>query len=78
MKHDNDIAACVRKALTAYFSDLDGEDPHTIYEMVMTCVEQPLLGFVLDHAGGNQTRAAEMLGMNRNTLRKKMKQYGLK
>ncbi|HCA26959.1 MAG TPA: Fis family transcriptional regulator [Betaproteobacteria bacterium] len=78
MKHDNDIAACVRKALTEYFSDLDGEDPHTIYEMVMTCVEHPLLGFVLDHAGGNQTRAAEMLGMNRNTLRKKMKQYGLK
>ncbi len=45
--------------------------------MVMARVEKPLLEVVLHHAGGNQTRAADLLGVNRNTLRKKMKQYQL-
>ncbi len=78
MIDENDISACVRKALDSYFKDLDGEKPSAIYEMVVGCVEKPLLQVILDHAQGNQTRAAEILGLNRNTLRKKMKTHGIK
>jgi len=49
-----------------------------VYDMVVACVEKPLLEVVLTHAGGNQTLAAQVLGINRNTLRKKMQQYGVK
>jgi Fis family transcriptional regulator, factor for inversion stimulation protein len=74
--NENDMARYVRKALRDYFRDLDGEDPcYAMYDMVMDCVEKPLLEMVLEHVGGNQTRAAEMLGINRNTLRKKMLQH---
>lgn len=76
--NENDIAREVRKALKDYFRDLDGQPPcRGIYDMVIRCVEKPLLEIVLDHAGGNQTRAAELLGINRNTLRKKMQQHGI-
>ena len=75
---ENDIPACVARAMDDYFRDLDGEVPTGIYDMVMACVEQPLLEQVLLFAEGNQTRAAEYLGINRNTLRKKMAQYGIK
>lgn len=78
MINENEIASCVRKAMNQYFSDLDGEIPSAIYDMVVGCVEKPLLEVVLNHAQGNQTRAAEMLGINRNTLRKKMQAFGLK
>ncbi|OIP15868.1 MAG: Fis family transcriptional regulator [Betaproteobacteria bacterium CG2_30_59_46] len=78
MIDENEISACVRKALGGYFKDLDGEKPCAIYEMVVGCVEKPLLQVILDHAQGNQTRAAEILGLNRNTLRKKMKIHGIK
>jgi Fis family transcriptional regulator len=75
---ENEMARYVRKALKEYFKDLDGEDPCCeMYDMVMNCVEKPLLEMVLEHVGGNQTRAAEMLGINRNTLRKKMQQHGI-
>ncbi len=76
--NENDMARYVRKALKDYFKDLDGEEPScSIYDMVMDCVEKPLLEMVLEHVGGNQTRASEMLGINRNTLRKKMQQHGI-
>jgi Fis family transcriptional regulator len=78
MINENEISICVRKALDGYFKDLDGEKPSAIYEMVVGCVEKPLLQVILDHAQGNQTRAAEILGLNRNTLRKKMKTHGIK
>lgn len=78
MKRENEIAACVRKAMDDYFKHLDGEKPGAIYEMVVHCVEKPLLEMILNHAEGNQTRAAELLGLNRNTLRKKMKIHGIK
>jgi len=75
---ENDMARYVRRTLKEYFKDLDGEDPCSgMYEMVIHCVEKPLLEMVLEHVGGNQTRAAEMLDINRNTLRKKMLQHGI-
>jgi len=75
---ENDIAKHVRKALNDYFKDLDGEEPSVaIYDMVLCCVEKPMLETVLQHAGSNQTRAAELLGINRNTLRKKMQLHGI-
>lgn len=77
MTKENNIAACVRKELNDYFKHLDGEKPSAIYDMVVTCVEKPLLEVVLKHAQGNQTKAAELLGLNRNTLRKKLKAHGL-
>ena len=77
--NENDVARYVRKAMDEYFTDLDGEDPScAVYDMVIGCVEKPLIETVLHHAGGNQTRAAELLGLNRNTLRKKILAHGIK
>jgi Fis family transcriptional regulator, factor for inversion stimulation protein len=76
--NENEMARYVRKTLKEYFKDLDGEDPCCgMYDMVINCVEKPLLEMVLEQAGGNQTRASEMLGINRNTLRKKMQEHGI-
>jgi Fis family transcriptional regulator len=72
MRQTNEIADTVRRSLEKYFKDLDGEVPRSVYDMVIRNVERPLLEVVLDRAEGNQTIAAEMLGINRNTLRKKM------
>lgn len=70
---ENEVARCVRQAVDDYFKDLDGEDPSSsVHEMVMNCVEKPLIETVMHYAEGNQTRAAELLGLNRNTLRKKL------
>ncbi|MDR0576100.1 MAG: Fis family transcriptional regulator [Candidatus Accumulibacter sp.] len=77
MKENNDIAACIRGALETYFHDLDGETPSGIYEMVLKSVERPMIEVTLRHAGGNQSLAAEMLGINRNTLRKKINEHRL-
>jgi Fis family transcriptional regulator len=71
-RHDNDIAVCVRTALHTYFRQLDGEKPVAVYSMVIKSVERPMLEVVLELTGGNQTLAAEILGINRNTLRKKL------
>jgi Fis family transcriptional regulator len=75
---ESELAACVRRVLTEYFKDLDGEHPAGIYDMVVNCVEKPVLQIILDRAGSNQSRAAEWLGINRNTLRKKMQLHGIK
>ncbi len=74
---ESDISFCVRGALEAYFKDLDGEPPHAVYDMLIHCVEKPLLEYVLNHTGGNQSKAAEILGLNRNTLRKKLKLHNI-
>jgi Fis family transcriptional regulator len=67
----------VDAAMRRYFAHLDGCDVTDLHAMVIAEVEAPLLASVLDHAQGNQTRAAEMLGLNRGTLRKKLKHYAL-
>ena len=77
-RQTNEIADCVRRSLDKYFKDLDGEKPRSVYDMVIRNVERPLLEAVLDQAEGNQTVAAEMLGINRNTLRKKMQSLKIK
>ncbi len=71
------IEECVRDNLEAYFRDLRGTEPGALYDMVVRAVEKPLLEVVMQHAGHNQSRAAEWLGMNRNTLRKKLVEHKL-
>ncbi len=68
---------CVRRSLADYFRNPDGEPVNELYEMVLAEMEIPLLEKVLEYTRGNQTKASEMLGLNRGTLRKKLKQYGL-
>tara|TARA_Y100000389_G_C17195318_1_gene380908 strand:- start:84 stop:323 length:240 start_codon:yes stop_codon:yes gene_type:complete len=63
--------------LDNYFNDLDGDQPSAIYEMVINTVEKPLLLYIMNKTEGNQSKAAKILGLNRNTLRKKLKQYNL-
>ena len=77
MSSSNEIADSVFRTLDQYFRDLDGERPAAIYDMVIRNVERPMLEFVLQQAKGNQTVAADMLGINRNTLRRKLTDYDL-
>lgn len=72
-----DISDCVRRNLNRYFRDLDGEAPHAIYDMVLACVERPMLEVVMKQAHDNQTVAAEMLGISRSTLRRKLAEHNL-
>jgi Fis family transcriptional regulator len=67
----------VKRAVTNFFSQLDGQEASEVYEMVLSEVEAPLLDIIMQHTRGNQTRAANMLGINRGTLRKKLKKYGM-
>ncbi|NCF10852.1 MAG: DNA-binding transcriptional regulator Fis [Gammaproteobacteria bacterium] len=69
------LRECVRKAMDKYFRDLDGERPGGLYQLVLAEVERPLLESVMTHARGNQSHAAEFLGISRSTLRKKLKLY---
>ncbi len=66
------IDACVRESLEQYFKDLRGAEPHSMHDMLIQTVEKPLLDVVMQQAQGNQSKAAEWLGMNRNTLRRKL------
>jgi Fis family transcriptional regulator len=78
MSRNNEIQDAVRRSLERYFKDMDGEQPTSIYDMVLKNVEKPMIELVLGHAEGNQSLAATMLGINRNTLRKKMQQLRIK
>jgi len=71
------LASAVETALTRYLKDLDGDMPADLYEMVLCEVEQPLLRSVMQFTRGNQSLAAQILGINRSTLRKKLAKYGL-
>lgn len=73
----NEIGRSVERSLDEYFRRLDGEPPHGIYDMVIAHVERALLSSMLERSNGNQTQAAEMLGLNRNTLRAKLAKYKL-
>ena len=64
-------------ALSTYFQNLNGHRPAQLYDLVMREVEEPLFKAVLDYAEGNQSRAAVILGINRGTLRKKLRAFGL-
>ena len=75
--HQCELANSVKSSLDQYFKDLDGQPPHAVYDMVLSCIEKPLLEYVMHYAAGNQSKAAEILGLNRNTLRKKIQQYNL-
>ncbi|KAF1049787.1 helix-turn-helix domain-containing protein [Xylophilus sp.] len=71
------IEECIRDSLEGYFDDLGGEQPDGMYDMLVRIAEKPLLEVVMRHAEGNQSRAAEWLGLNRNTLRKKLVEHKL-
>jgi len=71
------IDECIRDSLSDYFRDMGGEEPHGMYDMVLNVVEKPLLEVVMQRADQNQSRAAEWLGLNRNTLRKKLLEHKL-
>lgn len=74
----NELGRSVEKSLDEYFRRLDGEPPHGIYDMVISHVERAMIVSVLDRTNGNQTQAADMLGVNRNTLRTKLAKYGIR
>ena len=71
------IEECVRASLESYFRDLRGTEPDGLYEMLVKVVEKPLLEVVMGKADHNQSKAAEWLGLNRNTLRKKLVEHRL-
>ncbi len=71
------IEECVRSSLEAYFRDLRGTEPDGMHEMMIRIVEKPLLEVVMQNAEQNQSRAAQWLGLNRNTLRKKLLEHKL-
>jgi Fis family transcriptional regulator len=67
----------VAECMDAYFKTLNGHAPSDLYEVILEQVEPPLLRATLGYCAGNQSRAAEILGLNRATLRKKLGQYGI-
>jgi len=68
---------CVTSAMKDYLTQLDGQLGTDVYQMVLAEVEAPLLEEIMAYTRNNQTKASRMLGLNRGTLRKKLKQYGL-
>ena len=76
-QNPSELAKSVTTALEKYFTELNGESATAVYDMVLTCVERPMLEVVMRQAGNNQTVAAHILGINRNTLRKKLSDHGL-
>lgn len=78
MSRNNELHDAVKRSLERYFKDMDGERPTSIYDMVLKNVEKPMIELVLGQAEGNLTLAATMLGIDRNTLRKKIQQLRIK
>jgi Fis family transcriptional regulator len=77
MTNKHPITECIETQLQSYFNDLKGTPPTDIYQMVLTVVEKPILELVMQHAKQNQSLAAQYLGINRNTLHKKLVEHQL-
>ena len=71
------IDEVLRASVEQYFKDLRGAEPSNVHEMIIAAVEKPMLDVVMQHAAGNQSKAAEWLGINRNTLRRKLLDHKL-
>ncbi len=69
------IEECIRESLDQYFRDLRGAEPDRLHELMISTVEKPLLEVVLERCAGNQSQAAQWLGINRNTLRRKLVEH---
>lgn len=74
---DTPLHAHIKTCAERYYQMLDGEEPHEVYALFLEQMERPLLEVTLRHTRGNQSRTAQILGLNRGTLRTKMKKYGL-
>ncbi|HUX82193.1 MAG TPA: helix-turn-helix domain-containing protein [Halothiobacillus sp.] len=74
---DNPVQQAVRAALEALWETLEGDQPNNLYDLVISQIERPLLETAMLRCGQNQSRAAECLGINRSTLRKKLRQHQL-
>ena len=75
--NDKSLSDHTEEALNLYFESLNGHRPGDLYDLVLSEVEKPLLRTVLEYTGGNQSEAASILGINRGTLRKKLRRHGL-
>lgn len=73
----NGLGESVREAMDKYFEDMDGHSPSDLYELVISEVEKPLFEAVMNHTRGNMSKASEVLGLNRGTLRNRLIKYGL-
>ena len=71
------LEECIRDSLEQYFKDLRGTEPHSVHDMIVGAVEKPMLEVVMRHADNNQSKAADWLGINRNTLRRKLMDHKL-
>jgi len=71
------LSDSIREAMDRYFRDLDGQDPGELYDLVLSQVELPLFEIVMRTTNGNISRASQLLGLNRGTLRNRLKKYGL-
>ena len=71
------LSNCIQASVETYFKDLDGHVPGNLYDIVLHEIEKPLLKVVMQETDNNITKAAETLGLNRGTLRKKLQKYGL-
>ena len=75
--NNGSLCTHVRDVMEKYFSDLDGHQPTEVYELILSQIEVPLFETVLDYTGGNVSRAAEILGLNRATFRSRLKKYDM-
>ena len=71
------LSHAVKHSIRRYLYELDGTQPNDMYDLVLRQIERPLFEAILEHTKGNQSRAAELLGLNRGTLRKKLRSYNL-
>lgn len=77
MTKSDPLVDCVTYSMNQYFDDLNGQEPNNLHNFFINEVEKPFLKVVMEKVKGNQSKAADMLGINRNTLRKKLKSYDL-